>query len=325
MEKTHKSENLSRAAYEEKGIMRFMDMQVAGFFLRTAGRLNLLGGVLLYALGVGIARYLGVQIDWAMVLIGQAWVTIYQVGSRFLGAYFLLPSKPGDPSRILIDPQADGSQPGLRRELLLWVSLAAYGVIASLTVLLQQLPGIYQPVLVVMVLAFALGVIYAVPPFRLANFGYGELIQSITMANLIPAIGFMLQVGDLHRLVILSTFPLTTLYLAMSLAIQLPQYAEDVRRDRRTTLVRLGWEQGMVFHNVLILGSFLVTGLAMLFGLPPAIALPTFLVFPLGLFQIWYMSRIAAGIKPNWAVLRWSGVLTFGLYAYLVAFSFWVR
>lgn len=305
--------------------MRFMDIQVVGFFIQTAGRLNLPGGVLLYALGVGIARYLGFPIDWSLVLIGQAWITTFQLGSRFLGAYFLLPAKPRDPSRISIDSENGESHPGLRRELLLWVAFAAYGVTASLTLLLRQQPGISLPVLFVMGLAFVMAVLYAVPPFRLANNGYGELIQSITMSNLIPAIGFMLQAGDLHQLVMLSTFPLTMLYLAMSLALQLPQYAQAVRQAQRTILVRLGWEHGMVFHNVLILGSFLVAGLAMLFGLPPAVALPAFFVLPLGLFQIWYMTRIAAGIKPNWAVLRWTAVMTFGLYAYLVAFSFWVR
>lgn len=302
-----------------------MDIHVAGFFIRTAGRLNLLGGVLLYALGVGIVRYLGFPIDWSLVLIGQAWITTFQVGSRFLGAYFLLPAKPRDPSRISIESSSGESHPGLRRDLLLWVAFAAYGVTASLTLLLRLQPGIPSPVLLVMGLAFLLAVLYAVPPFRLANSGYGELIQSITMANLVPALGFMLQTSDLHQLVMLSTFPLTMLYLAMSLAIQLPQYAQAVRREQRTILVRLGWEQGMVFHNVLILGSFLVAGLAMLFGLPPTIALPAFFVLPLGLFQIWYMTRIAAGIKPNWSVLRWTAVLTFGLYAYLIAFSFWVR
>jgi 1,4-dihydroxy-2-naphthoate octaprenyltransferase len=305
--------------------MRLMDIQVVVFFLRTAGILNLLGGVLLYALGVGIARYLGSPIDWPLVLIGQVWITTFQIGSRFLGAYFLLPADPRNPSRISIDPPGDDSHPGLRRDLLLWVAFAAYGVTASLIVLLRQQPGISSPVLVVMGLALSLAVLYAVPPFRLANTGYGELIQSIIMANLIPSIGFMLQAGDLHQLVMLSTFPLTMLYLSMSLAIQLPQYARAVRDGKHTILVRLGWEHGMVFHNVLILGSFTVAGLAMLFGLPPAVALPAFFVLPLGLFQIWYITRIAAGIKPNWAVLRWTAVLTFGLYAYLVAFSFWVR
>ena len=305
--------------------MRFMDIKVAKFFLRTAGRLNLLGGVLLYALGVGIARYLGAPIDWSIVLVGQAWVTTFQLGSRFLGAYFLLPTMPRDPSRVPLDPDPGDSQEGLRRELLLWVAFASFVATTSLTLLLRLIPGIHMPVLVVMGVAFVLAVLYAVPPFRLATAGYGDLIQAITMANLIPALGFILQTGELHQLVILSTFPLTTLYLAMSLALQLPRYLVDVRQERNTILVRLGWERGMVFHNVLILGSFLVVGIAMVFDLPAKIALPVFLVFPLGLFQIWYMTRIAAGIKPNWTVLRWTGILTFGLFAYLVAFSFWVR
>jgi 1,4-dihydroxy-2-naphthoate octaprenyltransferase len=305
--------------------MRFMDVQVIIFFMKTAGRLNLLGGVLLYALGVGIARYLGAAIDWGIVLIGQVWVTTFQLGSRFLAAYFLLPTIPRDPSRVPLNTDSNERDNGLRRDLLLWVAFASFAATTSLTILLRQIPGIHLPVLVVMGVAFTLAILYAVPPFRLATGGYGDLIQAITMANLVPALGYILQTGELHQLVILSTFPLTTLYLAMSLALQLPRYMTDMRQERDTMLVRLGWERGMVFHNMLILGSFLVVGIAMLFDLPPRIALPAFFVFPLGLFQIWYMTRIAAGIKPNWRILRWTGILTFGLFAYLVAFSFWVR
>lgn len=305
--------------------MLFMDVQIVRFFLKTAGILNLMGGALLYALGVGITKYLGVSIDWPVVLIGQAWVTTYQLGYRFLSAYFLLQTDPRDPSRIPLESASGEPQQGLRRDLLLWVAFAAFAATTSLTVLLMQLQGIHLPVLVVMGLGFVLAVLYAVPPFRLAYTGYGELILSITMANLIPALGFMLQSGDLHRLVMLSTFPLTTLYMAMLLAIQLPNYFSDLREGRNTILVRLGWERGMVFHNLLMLGSFLVVGIAMIFDLPPAIALPAFFVFPLGLFQIWYITRIAAGIKPNWQVLNWSAILTFGLFVYLIAFSYWVR
>ena len=81
----------------------------------------------------------------------------------------------------------------------------------------------------------------------------------------------------------------------------------------------------MYFHNLLILASFLVIGAAMIFGLPSAVALPAFFVFPLGLFQIWYMTRIARGSKPIWRALNLVAILTFGLTAYLIAFSFWIR
>jgi hypothetical protein len=44
-------------------------------FIRLTRPLFLLGVAIVYALGAGIARYLGVEIDWNAYLLGQAWVT----------------------------------------------------------------------------------------------------------------------------------------------------------------------------------------------------------------------------------------------------------
>ena len=302
-----------------------MDFQVARFFIKIAGLLNLLGGILLYALGVGIAKYLGTPIDWVMVSLGQIWITTYQIGTRYLTAFFHLQTKPRDPSKIVIDDQEDDPHEGVRRDLFLWAGFASFAATTSVTLILIQHNGFNKATLMVMGLMFLLSFIYAVPPFNLVKSGYGELILSITIANLIPAMGFMLQYGEIHRLVTLSTFPLTTLYLAMTLALQLPHFSHHFRVQSGTMLVRLGWEKGMYFHNLLILASFLVIGAAMIFGLPSAVALPAFFVFPLGLFQIWYMTRIARGSKPIWRALNLVAILTFGLTAYLIAFSFWIR
>ena len=75
-----------------------------------------------------------------------------------------------------------------------------------------------------------------------------------------PALALMLQIGQLHRLIALITFPLTFLYLAMYPAISMQRYAEEERKERRTMLVRMGWQRGMSFHNLLILLAFLLMG-----------------------------------------------------------------
>ena len=66
--------------------------------------------------------------------------------------------------------------------------------------------------------------LYAVPPVRLVYSGYGELVLAILFANLFPALAFLLQTGELHRLLAMLTFPLTLLYLAALLALSLRAY-----------------------------------------------------------------------------------------------------
>jgi 1,4-dihydroxy-2-naphthoate octaprenyltransferase len=294
-----------------QGIIKTMDFRIARFFLQITRPLVLLGGVLVYALGVGIAQYLGTPINWAIVTLGQAWVTTFQIGFHFL--------------RLVISEDNDENPIEIRRELVLWGAFAAFAGMTSLTLILMVSNGLNGSILILQALMMVGAILYTVPPFRLIYSGYGELILSIIMANLIPGLAFLLQYGDIHRLLGMCTFPLTMLYLAKLLTVQLPGYLTDFKNGHQTLLVRLGWARGMTFHNILILSAFLLIGVAMLFGLPTSVALPIFFVLPLGLFQLWYMTRIAGGAKPNWRIMRLTAILTFGLTTYLFTFAFWIR
>ena len=46
-------------------------MENLRLFMRMSRPLFLLGGILVYALGVGIARYLGSPVDWDLYLVGS--------------------------------------------------------------------------------------------------------------------------------------------------------------------------------------------------------------------------------------------------------------
>jgi 1,4-dihydroxy-2-naphthoate octaprenyltransferase len=178
---------------------------------------------------------------------------------------------------------------------------------------------------VVMVMIFLLAFFYSIPPVKLSHTGYGELTTAFLVANLIPAFGFMLQTGEIHRLVSLATIPLTFILLPVLLVIQFPDYLTDVKFRKRNLLVRLGWENAMSIHNTFILFSFIILGAVSLFGLPSSISIPAFLPLPLGLLQIWQMRRISAGLKPNWTTLILNAIVLFSLMSYMLAFGFWTR
>jgi 1,4-dihydroxy-2-naphthoate octaprenyltransferase len=99
----------------------------------------------------------------------------------------------------------------------------------------------------------------------------------------------------------------------------------DMKLARRTLMQRLGWQNGMLLHNLLILCAYILLMLAVPFGLPWRIGLPALLTFPVGLFQVWMIQRIAAGAKPQWKMLKVSAAAVFGITAYLLTFSFWIR
>lgn len=295
-------------------------------FIQLSRPLFLLGGALVYALGVGIAKYLGAPIDWGLYFLGQAYVTTMQLSAQLLNEYFDSPADRDNPNRT---PFSGGSgavgEGKLSQESVMWAALTSLTILASLTVVMLNVTTI-SPLLVTIVgLAFMGSFFYSAPPIKLSNTGYGELTTSILVANLVPIFAFVLQYGELHRLLVMSTFPLTVLHLAMMIVFEFPDYLNDIKYDKFTLLVRLGWERGMVLHNILILTGFFLLGLAAMFGLPLAIVLPAFIPLPLGLLQIWQMRRIAGGGKPNWTTMAFTAVVLFGSVTYLLAFTFWTR
>jgi 1,4-dihydroxy-2-naphthoate octaprenyltransferase len=176
-----------------------------------------------------------------------------------------------------------------------------------------------------MLFAFVGSVFYSTPPLRLEGSGYGELLASVIIAFLVPAFAFLLQAGEFHRLLPMTTFSLTTLLLSTLIAFELPDYASDFKYGKRTLVVRIGSDYGFTLHNILILSSYLLLGIAAVFGLPNFVLVSGMLTLPLGLFQIWQMRRIASGLKPNWTMLTVGALATFGLMTYLITFTYWIN
>lgn len=301
-------------------------METVRLLVRLSRPLFLLGGVLVYALGAGIAHYLGTVIRWDIYLLGQAWGTTLQLATQYLNEYYDFTYDADNPNRT---PFTGGSgalgEGKLPRRTALIAALGCLAVVASLTVMILAIAHPSPTVVLIMVLIFAGSFFYSTPPVRLATSGYGELTTSIIVANLAPALAFLLQGNDWHRLLAMSTFPLTFIHMAMMLAFELPDYASDLKLQKRTLMVRLGWQRSMNLHNYLVLGAYFLLGLAVAFGMPFYIALPAFLTLPLGLLQIWQVRRIADGSKPNWTALTMAAIILFAGTTYLLAYAYWTR
>jgi 1,4-dihydroxy-2-naphthoate octaprenyltransferase len=297
-----------------------------GLYLRLVRPLFLVGGILLYALGAGIARYLGVDIDWGVYLIGQFWVTVLQLSAQFLNEYFDVPGDINNQNRTFLTGGSGALGPGkLPRQVALWSALGCLVVLTFVTIVMIAQVELPPVAVVVMLLAFFGAILYSTPPVRLVASGYGELTTSIMISFLLPVFAYVLQTGDLHRLLTMVGFPLTGLHMAMLISFEMPDYAADTKFDKRTLLVRLGWQMAMSLHNILLLTSFFLLAATISFGMPVMIVLPAMIPLALAVLQIWLMRRIAAGAKPNWNALTLNALAIYVSVAYLLAFAFWTR
>lgn len=291
--------------------------------VQIARPLWLLAGGLCYALGVGVVNFLGFAIDWQIYWAGQAIVTFLQLSSYFLKAYYD-PAQPGSTESAVTD--RDKPAPGqLTRTLVLQLALLLLTSGAAMTVLLVASGSIGAASFILLGVGFAISFLYAVPPVRLADNGYGELANAFLIANLVPALAYLFQTGELHRLLAMLTFPLLALLLAYNLAAELRAYGADERREHKTLLVRMGWQRGMQLHNILVLAAFLLLALAALSNLPWILTWPGLLSLPVGLFQIWQMWQIERGMPPRWNLLELTALATPALMLYLLNLSLWIN
>jgi 1,4-dihydroxy-2-naphthoate octaprenyltransferase len=287
-------------------------------FLRLSRPLFLLGGLLLYGLGAALARFLGRPVSVELYLAGQALVTAGQLMAQYLNEYFDAGQDADNPRKTFLTGGSGVLGPGgLPPRLALQAAIVCMGFLGLLASTLLVRGIVPLLAWLVFALLFFGSVFYSAPPIRLLSSGYGEVAASVLIAGLVPTFGFVLQTGSLHRLLLMSTTPLVALHFAMLITFELPDYASDLKHEKRTLLVRLGWQTGMRLHDAAILFAVLSGVLAYLDGLPIRVALGLLIALPLGLAQIWQMARLRRGYPPHWGLLTVSALGLFSMAAYL--------
>ncbi len=287
-------------------------------FTRLARPFHLLLAILTYCLGTGIARYLGHPILWAAFGLSLLVVLAIQVAVYWLVEYFRLP----------LTPLAKDETPRDRASF-------RSGLFHSATALLTVSGATIVTLLIARMLPFSAGILllliifiqiaYAIPPMRLSEDGYGELIQAVALGTLFPALAFLIQYGGFHRLLTFTTFPITLLALAYFLVNDFPRYATDLKFGRHSLLTRLTWQRAIPIHHLLVLMSYLFFAVSPLLGFPWGLVWPVFLGLPFAVIQIVWLQRIAGGGRANWRFLVPLSGAVFGLMIYLLALTFWIR
>ncbi|KAF0112138.1 MAG: hypothetical protein FD147_405 [Chloroflexi bacterium] len=291
-------------------------------FIRLTQPLLLAGLILTYSIGVGLSHYLGASLDWTDIFFGAFLGIFFVLMRNLLAAYFDHPSSPT--SKIHAEDPRYEELNSVNRQTLLLVALTVLTAGALDTVILVVRHAVNFSAILLLGIAFLFCFFSSVPPVQFEKKGYGELSEAILIANLVPAIGFLLSEPNLHVLLVMLTFPLTLLYLALRIVFSLTTYAFDRTHSKQTLIVRMDWQKAMNSHNYLILAAFLFVALFSLIGQPWSLTWPMLLPLVFGIFQIIQIQGIVAGAAPKWNLLKWTAAGTFTLTAYLVSFTLWI-
>ncbi len=281
---------------------------------------DLLAVILFYFLGSGISRYLGKNIDWGILFLGLGIVVFLFASGLFLQMFFNPVSK--ESGNLVIQANGHGWHNNSKYLLAGLTALTSSFILFYLVAIRNTIP--ISAVLLLITL-FLLVFLYAIPPFKLAAHGYGELLLTIWIVVLIPAFAFLLQSSMIHHLVAMLSFPLMTLFLAMMISTNLQGYLADMISGKKTIVIMLGWKLGMDMHNWLVLVTYMQIAVASLLELPWNITWPMLLSAPISALTVYEIFRIKAGIKPRWSLLLLSGYAGIGCMLYMLLFTLWFR
>jgi 1,4-dihydroxy-2-naphthoate octaprenyltransferase len=285
--------------------------------IRLSRPLHLLLAALTYFLGASIANYLGKPFRTDAFWLGLIAVLLAQASMNLLAEVF----RPIN--ETMIEGESRKDRLTLRNNAL-YISIAALTANAVIAFILYYNNQLSPPGFFFLLLSLILILTYAIPPFRFINRGFGELVLAAHIAYVIPSIAYILQSGETHRFLLIGV-PLTFLAFAYFIVMNFPAFAADSKYNRSTLLTRIGWERAVPLHHLFVLLAYLFFLMSPMFGLSLSLLWPAFLTLPFALFQIFQLRNLALGAPTNWTLLTVTALSVFGLTAYFLSLTFWLR
>jgi len=285
--------------------------------LRLSRPLYLILTALTYFLGASIANYLGKPFRSDSFWLGMIAVLLAQASMTLLAEVF----RPL--GETIIEGETRKDRLALRNNEL-YISIAALTANAVIAFVLYINNHLSVPAFSFLLLSLLIVLAYGIPPLRLVNRGFGELLLAVHIAYIVPSIAYILQSDETHRFLLI-TIPLTLLAFAYFIVMDFPTFASDAKHNRSTLLTRLGYERVVPLHHIFVLFAYVFFLSIPAFGLSLALFWPALLTLPFALFQIYLLRNLSLGAPVHWTLLTVTALSVFGLTAYFLSLTFWLR
>ena len=289
-------------------ILWIMLKRLVSFFVLSRP-LFLLGGVLLYWLGISILLYEGFEVNWLISILGQFVVSGIQLMTHYLNDYWDIETDRQTTHRTFFSGGSGvlpaGDLPRLVAMIAALVCLTVSLSLMAVLIVLYRVPFLSWLIFAVAALgAYS----YSSPAIKLAATGFGELATACIVSLLVPGMAYSLQTGTLGGMLFLACAPLIAINWAMIVTFQFPDYEADMSTGKETILVRLGYLTTVRLHWSVTLGAFGLLLVGYLFGLPVTVAGLPGLTLPLALIEMTMVRKIAKGESARYGWLTFVAV-----------------
>lgn len=282
--------------------------QRLGYLLRLGRPLHLAGGFVFNGLGLALALFLGVVLNWTAVFWCQVLITATQLMTHYSNDYFdqdadaatASPTRWSSGSRVL----PDGLLPP---RAALTAALLCGGVALGATAVLIFLVSAPIGTVGLACLSIFLAWNYSSPPLWMNRRGLGEISAALLVPGLTTLLSFQVQTGQVTLLPVLAVIPLCFFQFAMLLSVNFPDAVGDALVDKRTLVVIFGPQSTSALYLLVLIMPYLLLPLLVWLGLPAAAAFAVLLTLPLAAWQGWRIGRGAAVDPMRWEALAfWS-------------------
>ncbi len=194
----------------------------------------LVGGAVLYGLGAVTVPGAGP----GLYLLGQALVSAAQLTAHYVNEYADFEADRGVFNRTIFSGGSGVLASGaLHRRVAL---RAAIVTSASTLVLAALVAPSSRTAAILGLLALASAWGYSMPPLRILNTGWGEVVASLVVAVLVPVTGAAVNGGTVTTPLAWTVVSLFFIHMAMLLAFELPDLDSDAEAAKTVLAVRLG-------------------------------------------------------------------------------------
>lgn len=289
------------------GVSRFFKR--IGYFVRLGRPLHLVGGFVFGGLGIAVALFLGVSINWTVAIWCQLAITATQLMTHYSNDYFdqdadaaaLTPTRWASGSRILPE--------GLLPPRTAFVAALVCGGLA-LTATAVLVTMVQSPfwTLCLLLLAIFLAWNYSSPPLWLNRRGLGEVCAALLVPGLTTLLSFQVQTGQMALLPLLAVVPLCFFQFAMLLSVNFPDAAGDMLVNKRTLVVIYGPERTATWFLAALVCPYLLLPLLIWLGLPVTVAFAILLTLPISAGQVRRIRRGDATDPTRWEALAFGSM-----------------
>lgn len=225
-------------------------------FLKLTRPVFLLGGALMYALGLAWAADDAPRFDILAALVGQVMVTATQLVAQYANEYYDNDADLHNSNRTYF---SGGSGVFASEQLPRVTALAAAQVCAGISIAAILFLAFRAPVAALIGAVSLPGAwFYSAPPLAFARRAWGEIEASILVVIMTPYAAYATQSSNLSPSLIFICAPLFFLHLAMLIAFSLPDRETDALVGKNTLAVALGPRSALGLHNALLLVALMM-------------------------------------------------------------------